>query len=69
MKPPEMLSVLLLSALCLGAALTGCSGSSSPTGQATQATAKKYTCPMHPDVVSDQPGKCPKCGMTLVEKN
>ena len=25
-----------------------------------------YTCPMHPDVMSDTPGKCPKCGMTLV---
>ena len=28
----------------------------------------KYTCPDHPDVVKDQPGKCPKCGMDLVEK-
>src|ERR1700704_6112525 len=27
---------------------------------------QKYTCPMHPEVVMDQPGKCPKCGMTLV---
>jgi hypothetical protein len=34
---------------------------------ATQAAAK-YTCPMHPDVISDQPGKCPKCGMTLAPK-
>jgi len=25
-----------------------------------------YTCPMHPEVVSDAPGSCPKCGMTLV---
>ena len=25
----------------------------------------KYSCPMHPEVVSHQPGKCPKCGMTL----
>ena len=29
---------------------------------------KIYTCPMHPEVRSDKPGKCPKCGMTLVEK-
>lgn len=27
-----------------------------------------YTCPMHPEVLSDQPGKCPKCGMNLVAK-
>src|SRR3989338_3502891 len=25
-----------------------------------------YTCPMHPEVQSDKPGKCPKCGMDLV---
>jgi membrane fusion protein, copper/silver efflux system len=27
----------------------------------------KYRCPMHPDVVRDQPGECPICGMTLVK--
>jgi len=27
--------------------------------------AEKYTCPMHPEVISDKPGKCPKCGMDL----
>jgi P-type Cu+ transporter len=25
----------------------------------------KYTCPMHPEVISDRPGPCPKCGMAL----
>jgi Cu(I)/Ag(I) efflux system membrane fusion protein len=25
-----------------------------------------YTCPMHPDVILDHPGKCPECGMDLV---
>lgn len=29
---------------------------------------KVYTCPMHPEVVSDKKGSCPKCGMNLVEK-
>ena len=33
-----------------------------------QQVAKEYTCPMHPEVVTEKPGKCPKCGMTLVEK-
>jgi len=26
------------------------------------------TCPMHPEVKSDEPGKCPECGMELVKK-
>jgi len=25
-----------------------------------------YSCPMHPDVIMDKAGKCPKCGMDLV---
>ena len=40
---------------------------SATTQPATQPAAA-YTCPMHSDVTSDQPGKCPKCGMTLVPK-
>ncbi len=28
----------------------------------------EYTCPMHPEVISDKPGRCPKCGMDLVKK-
>jgi len=28
----------------------------------------EYTCPMHPDVISDKPGNCPKCEMELVKK-
>jgi FtsP/CotA-like multicopper oxidase with cupredoxin domain len=25
-----------------------------------------YTCPMHPEVVSEEPGHCPECGMKLM---
>ena len=37
----------------------------------TERTSKEivYTCPMHSLVRSDKAGKCPKCGMALVEKN
>jgi len=50
----------------------------SHTIKAAADTAKKakpakvvYTCPMHTDVISYKPGKCPKpgCGMTLVKKS
>jgi Cu(I)/Ag(I) efflux system membrane fusion protein len=33
---------------------------------AAEAAAVKYTCPMHPQIISDTPGKCPICGMDLV---
>jgi Cu+-exporting ATPase len=28
-------------------------------------TKTEYTCPMHPEIVRDQPGNCPICGMAL----
>lgn len=40
------------------------SGSAGETDQ--QIVKGNYTCPMHPEVTSDQPGECPKCGMDLV---
>lgn len=32
-------------------------------------TSEIYTCPMHPEVERDKPGRCPKCGMKLVPKS
>ena len=40
-------------------------GQQSPS--TTQAAAI-YSCPMHPEVTGNEPGKCPKCGMSLVKK-
>ena len=36
--------------------------------QNTVTTKTIYTCPMHPEVQSNKPGTCPKCGMDLVKK-
>ncbi len=37
-----------------------------PGAMTTAAAAGEYTCPMHPEVKQNGPGKCPKCGMALV---
>src|SRR5687767_10693986 len=34
--------------------------------QKKKAKKPEYTCPMHPEVRSPDPGRCPKCGMPLV---
>lgn len=38
----------------------------SPTQPATPQAAAAYMCPMHPDVMTTEPGKCPRCNMDLV---
>jgi P-type Cu+ transporter len=32
---------------------------------ASRGVARRYTCPMHPEIVRDGPGHCPICGMAL----
>lgn len=49
-----------------GASLIRDSGDKMPPEPADKMSAPRYTCPMHPDVVQDHPGDCPKCGMGLV---
>jgi hypothetical protein len=44
----------------LTAIVASCSKSSSPIEKTL------YTCSMHPQVIQDQPGDCPVCGMKLV---
>ena len=43
-------------------------GHNMPAKKEQTTTKEIYTCPMHPEVQSDKPGKCPKCGMNLEKK-
>ena len=38
-----------------------------PAGDNAAKTAEQYTCGMHPFILSDKPGNCPICGMTLTK--
>jgi hypothetical protein len=56
---------LVIVAVLIGAVLSLRSEAQEAKPSASVAAAK-YTCVMHPEVISDAPGKCPKCGMELV---
>lgn len=55
-------------------AVTVALATSAQTGKNTKSKSKSgttnkltYSCPMHPDVVMNKPGKCSKCGMDLTK--
>lgn len=59
-----VMAILLLSAVVLA----GCSASTEKRTAHEHTTKQEYTCPMHPQIVREKPGKCPICGMDLVPK-
>ncbi len=65
--------MLMAVAILFSAATVLAAGDTNPVSDTTQTKKVKpakvqYTCTMHPEVLSDKPGKCPKCGMALVKK-
>ena len=71
--------VRLAGTLLLSLVLAACSKSEQPSESVRTAaddtaaehalkhTNPKYRCPMHPQIVRDEPGQCPICGMNLVK--
>ncbi|OJV17288.1 MAG: copper ABC transporter [Dyadobacter sp. 50-39] len=60
----SQLIVLLLATVFL----TACDSKTPKDGHTAHGESEQYTCPMHPQVIQDKPGKCPVCGMDLVAK-
>src|SRR5439155_26516747 len=69
----KQISAILASAIVLSASLTAQVGAidlnrpgDDYEHEHEHEKIQKYTCPMHPEVITDHPGNCPKCGMKLV---
>jgi len=63
-----VLTVMMLAGIVVEAqAFAGAGGfeQSSPQKKTSTKQVKSYVCPMHPEVKSTKPGKCPKCKMDL----
>lgn len=62
-KKPNRLLLLLL--IAIFSACNKTKNKHQHSGGQERYNAAVYTCPMHPEVVSNQPGQCPKCNMNL----
>ena len=62
-----MKNLILAITTILAFSTTSCGDAKNSTSGTVSAEGKTYTCPMHPEITSDEPGSCPKCRMDLVE--
>ena len=60
--------IIGLSIIITAAGLYFIIGSGGEDNSTNTSVKQLYTCGMHPDVISDEPGNCPICGMKLVPK-
>jgi Cu(I)/Ag(I) efflux system membrane fusion protein len=65
----EMKKIKYIICLMMLIAFIACNDNKDPhAGHKEQPVKVLYTCPMHPEIIREQPGNCPICGMTLVKK-
>lgn len=60
--------IIGLAIIIVAAGLYFIVGSGGEDNSTNKTEKQLYTCGMHPDVISDEPGNCPICGMKLVPK-
>jgi len=60
MKSIKMLMIAVFSIMTISVFSQGKAGKKDTATHTTM-----YTCPMHPEMVFNKPGTCPKCGMKL----
>ena len=65
-----MKKLFIIAAMLLSFAFVfiACNNGSKNTKTEQLTADETYTCTMHNEVMSDHPGKCPKCGMDLVKQ-
>lgn len=67
---PAKLVIVIITAFVLGYFVSSLthkpSSGSEDKYSSKQTVSQKWTCSMHPEVIKDKPGKCPKCGMDLI---
>ena len=59
---------IIFSVTTIGLAGLNVTGCTKPVPRAGSVQIMQHTCPMHPEVVMEAPGNCPKCGMKLITK-
>lgn len=68
MRKKYIVNIVLLVLLIGSIGFISCKNKSGKDVHAGHEDAVQYTCPMHPQIIRDAPGKCPICGMDLVPK-
>jgi len=64
----KLIVILSVSGLLLGASACNNASKDAKTTEAAKPKGKYY-CTMHPEITSDKPGTCSKCGMDLAERD